>query len=54
MLQGTFAGRMQQDQLQHLRKVCWSGAGCALKDITVQLEPHVKYHVQREHTGKAD
>lgn len=51
-MQATFVSTMRQGQHQHLRLVFWNGAGCALQDFTVLVEPHMKELAQKEHTGE--
>ena len=43
---------MQQDQRQHLKKVCWNGVDYVLRAITVHLGLRMKYLVLRGHIGK--
>ena len=51
-MQGTFVSTMEQGLHPHLKKVFWIGVGCVQQVITVQVEPHMRYHAQKEHIGE--
>ena len=52
MTQDTFVSLMEQGLHPHLKKVFWNGVGCVQQVITVQVEPHMRYHAQKEHIGE--
>ena len=51
-MQDTFVFTMEQGLHPHLKKVFWNGVGCVQQVITVQVEPQISYHAQKEHIGE--
>ena len=51
-MQDTFVSTMEQGLHPHLKKVFWNGVGCVQQVITVQVEPDMRYHAQKEDIGE--
>ena len=51
-MQDTFVSTMEQGLHPHLKKMFWNGVGCVQLVITVQVEPQIRYHAQKEHIGE--